>query len=104
MPFKSEKQRRYLWANEPEIARDWTDTYGNRIQAFDGGIMELALAQQARQMYALGQLVSKNKDVWTNIENDIWKRFCKRYAVESVRKGSDGGTHYTSVLGTVTGF
>ena len=31
MPFKSEKQRKYLWANEPEIARDWTDTYGSRI-------------------------------------------------------------------------
>jgi len=38
MPFKSEKQRRYLWANEPEIARDWTDTYGSRIQRDNGGI------------------------------------------------------------------
>ena len=34
MPFKSEKQRRYLWANEPEIAREWTDRYG----ASQGGI------------------------------------------------------------------
>lgn len=24
MPFKSEKQRRYLWANKPEIARKFT--------------------------------------------------------------------------------
>lgn len=24
MPFKSEKQRRYLWANEPEIASRWS--------------------------------------------------------------------------------
>ena len=39
MPFKSEAQRRYLWANEPEIARDWTDTYGSRIQKRMGGIM-----------------------------------------------------------------
>jgi len=39
MPFQSEKQRRYLWANEPEIARDWTDTYGSRIQKRMGGIM-----------------------------------------------------------------
>ena len=39
MPFKSEAQRRYLWANEPEIARDWADTYGSRIQAALGGIM-----------------------------------------------------------------
>ena len=37
MPFKSEAQRKYLWANEPEIARDWTDTYGSRIHKADGG-------------------------------------------------------------------
>ena len=43
MPFKSEKQRRYLWANEPEIARDWTDTYGSRIQKNDGGITRIGL-------------------------------------------------------------
>ena len=45
MPFKSEKQRRYLWANEPEIARDWTDTYGSKIHAADGGIMRLPFAE-----------------------------------------------------------
>ena len=38
MPFKSEKQRRYLWANEPKIAREWTDRYGAR----GGGIMSWA--------------------------------------------------------------
>ena len=38
MPFQSEKQRRYLWANEPEIARDWTDTYGSRIRKDNGGV------------------------------------------------------------------
>ena len=37
MPFKSEKQRRYLWANEPEIARDWTETYGSKIKKAQGG-------------------------------------------------------------------
>ena len=37
MPFQSEKQRQYLWANEPEIARDWTDTYGSKIQKANGG-------------------------------------------------------------------
>ena len=38
MPFQSDKQRRYLWANEPEIAREWTDRYG----ALHGGIMHAA--------------------------------------------------------------
>ena len=32
MPFRSEKQRRYLWKNHPKIARDWTDTYGSKPQ------------------------------------------------------------------------
>jgi len=40
MPFQSDKQRRYLWANEPEIAREWTDRYGAR----GGGIMRIPLA------------------------------------------------------------
>ena len=40
MPFQSEKQRRYLWANEPEIARDWADTYGSRIKKSNGGITQ----------------------------------------------------------------
>ena len=45
MPFKSEKQRRYLWANEPEIARDWTETYGSRIEKNSGGIMRVPFRQ-----------------------------------------------------------
>ena len=34
MPFKSEQQRRYLFANKPEIARRWAKNYA------DGGIVE----------------------------------------------------------------
>lgn len=29
MPFKSEKQRRYLWKNEPAIAKRWSKEYGS---------------------------------------------------------------------------
>ena len=31
MPFRSEQQRKYLWAKEPKIAREWTDKYGSKI-------------------------------------------------------------------------
>ena len=51
MPFKSEEQRRYLWANEPEIARDWTDTYGSRIQKNGGGISQLVKSGPGRPGY-----------------------------------------------------
>lgn len=30
MPFKSEKQRRYLWVKHPEIAKKWTREYGSK--------------------------------------------------------------------------
>ncbi len=32
MPFKSEKQRRYLWLHHPELARRWAKKYGSKIK------------------------------------------------------------------------
>lgn len=31
MPFKSSKQRRYLWAKKPSLARKWTKKYGSKV-------------------------------------------------------------------------
>jgi len=36
MPFKSEKQRKYLWAKHPEIARRWTKKYGSKVKRDKG--------------------------------------------------------------------
>jgi hypothetical protein len=30
MPFKSEKQRKWMWANIPEVARKWEQEYGGK--------------------------------------------------------------------------
>ena len=30
MPFKSEKQRKWMWANEPEMAKKWELSVGMR--------------------------------------------------------------------------
>lgn len=30
MPFRSEKQRRYLWMHEPALAQKWSDEYGSK--------------------------------------------------------------------------
>jgi hypothetical protein len=30
MPFVSEKQRRFLWINHPDIAKKWSDKYGSK--------------------------------------------------------------------------
>lgn len=31
MPFKSEKQRKFLYANKPKLAKKWTKKYGSKI-------------------------------------------------------------------------
>jgi len=36
MPFKSAKQRAYLYANEPKVAKSFAKKHGNKIQAKDG--------------------------------------------------------------------
>lgn len=33
MPFESERQRRYMWAKHPDIARRWTKKYGSSLKA-----------------------------------------------------------------------
>jgi hypothetical protein len=30
MPFRSERQRRFMWARHPEIAKRWTEKYGSK--------------------------------------------------------------------------
>jgi len=32
MPFKSEKQRKFMFARKPEIARKWAAKYGTKVQ------------------------------------------------------------------------
>ena len=98
MPFQSEKQRRYLWANEPEIARDWTDTYGSRVRRQSGGIMETALMQLAKTygmnkaMEMLG--MGKDSDQQDNVAFSPMKslgRFGLNKAFQGLTQGSGMG-------------
>ena len=44
MPFKSEKQRKFLYANEPKVAKAWTQRYGSRIKKEKGGCITIMLS------------------------------------------------------------
>jgi hypothetical protein len=48
MPFKSEKQRRFLWAKEPEIAKKWTKEHGSKIVKNSGGIIQKGIGLRSR--------------------------------------------------------
>ena len=30
MPFQSERQRKWMWANRPDLAKKWAKSYGPR--------------------------------------------------------------------------
>lgn len=32
MPFKSEKQRKFMWSKHPKIAEEWANKYGSKIR------------------------------------------------------------------------
>ena len=70
MPFQSEKQRRYLWANEPEIARDWTDTYGSGIAKALGGRIGLYTGGQP-YLPGLEPINTMNNPTWNPITNEF---------------------------------
>jgi hypothetical protein len=74
MPFKSEAQRKYLWANEPEIARDWTDTYGSRIQRDNGGIMRVPFAEAGSTNWDSNLLDLNTTGIKGQEIMDNWKR------------------------------
>ena len=48
MPFQSEKQRKYLWANEPEIAKRW-EKYPKGYNT--GGVSHLFRSKSAKGGY-----------------------------------------------------
>jgi len=84
MPFKSEDQRRYLWANEPEIARDWTDTYGSRIQNNTGGISRLGFEEGSpkKEIYDLEQY-KKEKGM---IDQWMYDQMMEEGRIEQLRR------------------
>ena len=57
MPFQSDKQKRWMYANEPEIAREWSDRYG----AMNGGIMDWAAQGGMKNYLGEQEMVSAPK-------------------------------------------
>lgn len=54
MPFKSEKQRRYLYANNPELAKKWSIMYGDKITGLGGLTTDEYLMRIAATLLAKG--------------------------------------------------
>ena len=70
MPFQSEKQRRYLHANHPEIAKRWEKEYSN------GGILD----------------IDGSEEITTEEGNDISLVDESEIGVSTLFKAKDGGT------------
>jgi len=89
MPFQSEKQRRYLWANEPEIARDWTDTYGSGIAKALGGRIGMATGMSPGEAQARGLGAQHHGSVTSG-------------SLHAGNVGGEGGQGFVPGIGTVS--
>ena len=86
MPFQSEKQRRYLWANEPEIARDWTDRYGAR----GGGIMRIPFANGSFNTNLLMNYLQKDplRNIY-NLDPSVIKSYAQDTSPRAAQAAKD---------------
>ena len=89
MPFRSEKQRRYLWANEPKIAREWTDEYGSKpVKAKVGKYQEFKHPQHdILPLEHMEEKVSSKERVEKLLDDRKKKK-------ESKKKLAKDGPHY----------
>ena len=61
MPFKSEKQRRFMWAEHPEIARKWADKYDTP--------KDLPMYAKKKQTKKSEECTNRNKIVFSILGN-----------------------------------
>ena len=70
MPFRSEKQRKYLWKKHPKIAKDWTDTYGSKpVKKKEGGTPGYI------PFYRTAQKIDKAIENWPEERKRLKKNF-----------------------------
>lgn len=48
MPFKSEKQRRFMYSQHPEIAKRWTKEYGSKPVGKQEALKTMLKKRQAK--------------------------------------------------------
>jgi hypothetical protein len=97
MPFQSEKQRKYLWANEPAIAKRW-EKYPKGYNT--GGVSHLFRSKEDRTGFNKGtekkdgtNLIIWGKSVadqWPNL-NESQKDYIRKHWPQHVPKGHAQG-------------
>ena len=113
MPFQSEKQRKYLWANEPAIAKRW-EKYPKGYNT--GGVSHLFRSKEDRTGFNKGTekkdgtgLIIWGKSVadqWPNL-NESQKDYIRKHWPQHVPKGHAQGGYIrpedSGVLGLADG-
>ncbi len=96
MPFKSEKQRRWMWANDPEMAQQWEDEEKKKP------VKERAMKITKRQLgriirEALTAVNTETGEVWEaeqlGIPDKAWPNLVKRLNLNP-QAGSGGVDDY----------
>lgn len=71
MPFKSKKQRAFMYANHPKIAKKWSNKYGNKIDSgfYGHGNVRLAGVKISMSPHSMPKLEVTNDSFYVNVSN-----------------------------------
>jgi len=93
MPFQSEKQKKWMWANKPEMAREWTQEYGSKVKAKTGTMtkkddkwIQKATKNMCKDKPCTGKKMNKPKKAF------LGKMFRKSSTATPTSGGSSGGS------------
>ena len=89
MPFKSEKQRRYLWANEPEIARKWENEYNMGGSVMKGLLDHKDLDTSISMKDGSGRTITVKSP--KGVETNLGGLLGGSVTTQSSRRGYQGG-------------
>ena len=70
MPFKSEKQKKFLFANKPKIAKRWADKYNKEVaKNYQRVKTENSTEKVSRMLDLLNEWNPKNQDLkWLKLD------------------------------------
>ncbi len=84
MPFRSEAQRRYLWANEPQVASRWAAVYGDdssdRGRASEGWERAFGAATRGAANCRRTGTVGGGRYVWIICDRAGWSGGRRRFS------------------------
>jgi uncharacterized Zn-binding protein involved in type VI secretion len=85
MPFQSEKQRKWMWKNKPDMAQKWTDEHGSKPIKAGLGDLVSGLARRIFRKRGTARADSSQAKIMGDPEGKLLDHFKNRYSRQPIQ-------------------